>query len=146
MKIVDQFYTCKMPGQESCTWQLHCNLRIFQARTNVHTVMIADTGFEIGWFNPYVVERLVNQVVHEFQLDPAKLVWLEYYSSDDRTSTPTFSQVAFEWQNGKATNPQWLSIAPEVAQALISEDLVLLTEKALRSDSTFWSRPQRMTN
>ncbi|XGW00130.1 MAG: hypothetical protein ACAF41_14490 [Leptolyngbya sp. BL-A-14] len=153
MKIIDQFYTCKMPGPGSCTWQLHCHLRIFRARTNVHTVMIADTGFEIGWFNPDVIERLVNQVVHEFELDPAKLVWLEYYPSNDRTSTPayrtstpTFSQVAFEWQNGKATNPQWLSIAPEVAQALISEDLVLLTDKALRSDSAFWSQSRRMTN
>ncbi|HEY9629332.1 MAG TPA: hypothetical protein V6C84_18675 [Coleofasciculaceae cyanobacterium] len=135
MKIIDQFYSCRMPGQipgrmpgqVSSTWELRCHLRIFRARTNVHTVLIADMGFELGWFNPYVIEKLVDQVVQEFDLNPAQLVWLEHYASGDRESKEsTFSQVAFEWQNGKAANPQWLSIDPEVAQALTSEDLRLL--------------------
>ena len=126
MKIVDQFYTCQMPGQVSGVWQLQCHLRIFRSRTNVHTVMITDMGFEIGWFNPFVVEKLVDQIVQAFYLNPAKLVWLEHYASDYRDlSVADFSQVAFEWKNGKATNPQWLSIAPEVAQSLINEEFRL---------------------
>jgi hypothetical protein len=126
MKIVDQFYTCQMPGQVSATWQLQCHLRIFQARTNVHTVMITEMGFEIGWFNPFVIEKLVDKIVQEFHLNPAKLVWLEHYAPDYRElSIADFSQVVFEWQNGKATNPQWLPIAPEVARSLISEELQL---------------------
>ena len=133
MKTIDQFYTCQMPDPASGTWQLHCHLRIFQARTHVHTVMIADMGFEIGWFNPCVVEKLVDQVVQEFHLDPAKLIWLEHYASDDRALNPApFSQVAFEWQNGKATNPQWLDIAPEVAQSLTGADLQVLPAHAMR--------------
>lgn len=133
MKIVDQFYTCQMPGQVSGTWQLQCHLRIFRARTNVHTVLITDMGFELGWFNPFVIEKLVDQIVQVFQLAPARLVWLEHYASDDQAlGAAAFSQVAFEWQNGKATNPQWLSIAPEVAQALISEDLQLLPTQAMQ--------------
>jgi hypothetical protein len=113
-----------MPGQVSETWKLQCHLRIFRARTNVHTVMITDMGFEIGWFNPFIIEKLVNQIVQEFELDPTKLVWLEHYASDYRElSVADFSQVVFEWRHGKATNPQWLSIASEVAQALVTEDL-----------------------
>jgi hypothetical protein len=128
MKITDQFYTCQMPGQGSSIWQLHCHLRIFRAHTNVHTVVISDMGFEIGWFNPVVIEKLVDQVVQEFHLDPANLVWLEHYASDERSlNDADFSQVAFEWQNGKATNPQWLSITSEVAQALTSKNLSLTT-------------------
>jgi hypothetical protein len=124
MKTIDQIYCCQMPGQVSETWQLQCHLRIFRARTNVHTVMITDMGFEIGWFNPFIIEKLVNQIVQEFELDPTKLVWLEHYASDYRElSVADFSQVVFEWRHGKATNPQWLSIAPEVAQALVTEDL-----------------------
>ena len=133
MKIVDQFYTCQMPGQESGTWQLQCHLRIFQARTHVHTVMITEMGFEIGWFNPFVIEKLVDQIVQTFHLDPTKLVWLEHYASDYReVSNADFSQVVFDWQNGKATNPQWLSIAPETAQALISKDFQLLPTQSTR--------------
>ncbi len=128
MKIVDQFYTSQMPAQVSGTWQLQCHLRIFRAHTNVHTVLISDMGFELGWFNPCVIEKMVDQIVQAFQLNPAKLVWLEYYASDARTpDNAAFSQVAFEWQHGKATNPQWLDIAPDVAQALTSENLRLLT-------------------
>lgn len=116
-----------MPSQVFGTWQLQCYLRIFQARTKVNTVVISDMGFELGWFNPSVIERLVNQIVQEFNLDPSKLVWLEHYSSDYRElSVADFSQVAFEWQNGKATNPQWISIEPSVAQALIAESSQLL--------------------
>ncbi|PSB24117.1 hypothetical protein [Stenomitos frigidus] len=126
MKIIDQPYSCQMPSQVSGTWLLQCHLRIFQARTKVHTVLITDMGFEIGWFNPFVIEKLVDQIVQEFHLNPAKLVWIEHYASDYREfSLAAFSQVVFEWQHGKATNPQWLSIAPEVAQALISEDVRL---------------------
>jgi hypothetical protein len=86
--------------------------------------MISDMGFEVGWFNPCVIEKMVDRIVQVFQLNPAQLIWLEHYAADDRKlSAAAFSQVAFQWQNGKATNPQWLTIDPEVAYALISEDL-----------------------
>ena len=128
MKIIDQTYCCKMPGQVSGTWQLQCHLRIFRSRSNVHTVMITDMGFEIGWFNPFIIENLVDQVVRAFHLDPAKLVWLEHYAPDYReVSVADYSQVVFEWQNGKATNPRWLAIAPDVAHDLVSEELKRLS-------------------
>ncbi|MBW4520507.1 MAG: hypothetical protein KME16_12500 [Scytolyngbya sp. HA4215-MV1] len=130
MKTIDQIYRFQIPGHTSEVWKLQCRLRIFQSYAEVQTVLIADMAFEIGWFNPSIVEKLVDQVVQVFDLDPSHLVWIEQYASEfsayaDAPSAD-FSQVTFEWQDGKATNPQWTAIAPEVAQKLIHEDLQLL--------------------
>jgi len=89
--------------------------------------MITDMGFEMGWFIPYLIETLVNQIVSEFDLNPEKLVWIEHYSSDYRELNATdFSQVTFDWQNGKATNPQWTAITHRAVQELINEDSPLI--------------------
>ena len=125
MKIIDQIYHCQMPGQESGAWKLKCRLRIFQPHSEVQTVMITDMGFEMGWFIPYLIEKLVDQIVREFRLDPNKLVWIEHYPPLLRKpSCADFSQITFDWQNGHAMNPRWSAIAPETAQVLISEDSV----------------------
>lgn len=90
--------------------------------------MISDMGFEIGWFNPSIIETLVEQVVHDFHLDPTKLIWIEHYSPDFREpSGAEFSHVTFEWQDSKATNPQWTSIALERIQALVSKNPQLVS-------------------
>lgn len=127
MKIVDQIYRCQLPGQVFGLWKLQCHLRIFQPHHEVQTVIVTDMGFEMGWFIPYLVEKLADQIVREFYLDPTKLVWIEHYTASFQKPTcADFSQVTFDWHNGQATNPQWTAIAPETAQALISEELFLL--------------------
>lgn len=127
MKIVDQIYHCHLPGKVFGVWQLQCHLRIFQPHREVQTVMVTDMGFEMRWFIPYLVEELVDRIVREFHLDPAKLIWIEHYTSTFRKpSCADFSQVTFGWHNGRATNPQWNEIAPEMAQALISENLLVM--------------------
>lgn len=124
MKIIDQIYQCQMPGQVFGIWQLQCRLRIFQPHTEVQTVMITDMGFEMGRFIPYLVEKLVDQIVLEFHLDPAKLIWIEHYTPNFRKpDCADFNQVTFEWQNGQATHPQWHAIAAKAAQALAGEPL-----------------------
>ncbi|MBD2464765.1 hypothetical protein H6G89_27570 [Oscillatoria sp. FACHB-1407] len=125
MKTIDQIYHCQMPGQVFGVWQLQCHLRIFLPHDEVQTVIITDMGFEMGWFIPYLVEKLANQIVREFCLDPAKLVWIEHYTLGfNKPTCADFSQVTFEWHNGQATNPQWTTIAPETVTALISEELL----------------------
>lgn len=125
MKIADHIYHCQLPGQACGVWQLQCRLRIFQPHSEVQTVMITDMGFEMGWFIPYLIEQLVNQVVQEFHLDPAKLIWIEHYTPAlQEPSRTDFSQITFDWHNGQATNPQWNEIAPETAQVLIREELL----------------------
>lgn len=124
MKITDQTYHCQLPGQVFGVWQLQCRLRIFQPHPQVRTVMITDMGLEMNWFIPYRVETLVDQIVHEFYLNPADLIWIEHYTSSfKRPTCANFNQVTFEWQNGCATNPRWRSITAETAQALINQDL-----------------------
>ncbi|GAB4375814.1 MAG: hypothetical protein Kow00121_22000 [Elainellaceae cyanobacterium] len=125
MKLIDQIYYCQLPGQVFGVWQLQCHLRIFQPHAEVQTVLITNMGFEMGWFIPYVIERLIDQIVKEFLLDPAKVIWIEHYTAAFRKpNCADFSQVTFDWFNGKATNPQWIAIAPETAQALTSERLL----------------------
>jgi len=127
MKIVDQIYHCQLPGQVFGIWYLQCHLRIFQPHSEVQTVMVTDMGFEMGWFIPYLVEKLVDQIVAEFRLDPARLIWIEHYTPTFRKpSCADFSQVTFVWHNGQATNPQWQEITPEVAQALTNNPFQLL--------------------
>lgn len=111
-----------MPDPVFGVWILNCYLQIFISHTDIQTVIISDLGFELGWFNPCIVERIADKVVQEFHLNPAKLVWFEHYSSDDQDLNATdFSQVVFQWKNGKATNPQWISINSAEVQLLISE-------------------------
>lgn len=125
MKTINQIYSCQIPSLVSGMWDLRCHLRIFQVHPEVQTVIISDMVFEIGWFIPYIVEKLADQILQEFKLDPSKLVWLESYSPDRRNPTDAdFSQVTFEWQDGKARHPQWHEIIPELAPAFISEALL----------------------
>lgn len=122
MKIVDQIYHCQMPGQVFGIWQLQCHLYIFQPHTEVQVVLITDMGFEMGWFIPYVVEKLMEQIVHEFQLDTANLIWLEHYTSSFRKPTGAdFSQVVVEWCHGQAKNPRWVEISPQTVKTLLGE-------------------------
>lgn len=122
MQVIDQIYHCQMPTPSFGIWHLQCRLRIYQPHPDVQTVMISDMGFELGWFIPNLVEHLAEQVVHEFQLDPAKLIWIEHYTPESRYLTSTdFSQVVFEWQNGKARNPEWVAISLAAIQSLTAQ-------------------------
>ena len=124
MKIVDQTYYCELPGQVFGVWQLQCHLRIFQPHIEVQTVMVTDMGFEMRWFIPYVIEKLVDQIVCEFHLDPAKLVWIEHYTPTFRKpSCADFSHVTFDWYKGQAINPLWNAIAPEAVQTFTAKHL-----------------------
>lgn len=125
MKIADQIYHCQMPGQVFGVWQLQCHLRIFQPHSEVQTVMVTDMGLNMGWFIPYLVEQLIDQIVREFHLDLAKLIWIEHYTpAFKKPRCADFSEVTFDWHDGQATNPKWNAITPETAKALTSEDLL----------------------
>lgn len=125
MPAIDQIYQCRMPGQDSGIWQVKCHLQIFQSGPHQQTVMLTDMGFEFGWFIPYVTAELATQIVREFDLDPAKLLWIEHYTPRLRRLTSAdFSQLTFDWHNKQATNPRWSAIAPQTLQALIKQELL----------------------
>ncbi|MCU0527176.1 MAG: hypothetical protein MUF72_20395 [Elainella sp. Prado103] len=125
MKIIDQVYHCQLPGQVFGVWRLQGHLRIFQPHPEVQTVIITDMGFKLGWSIPYVVDKLIDKIVSEFQLDPASVIWIEHYTTEFKQFThPEFRQVTFEWHQGHATHLQWRTISPLTAQSLVSEDLL----------------------
>lgn len=77
----------------------------------------------MGWFIPSLVEHLIDRVVEEFHLNPAKVVWIEYYTANIQESTQAkFSQVIVDWYSGKARNPQWIAIAPETIKSFLVEE------------------------
>lgn len=124
--MIDQIYNCQLPGEVFGIWDLQCRLRIFEPHSEVQTVLITDMGFEMRRYIPYLVEALADLIVKEFCLDPVRLIWIEHYTHTYRKpSCSDFSQVTFRWHNGKATNPQWTAITPAMAQALISEKLLV---------------------
>lgn len=123
MKMIDSDYPCPMPDQGFGHWTLQCHLCIFQSLSGVQTVVMTNLGIEIIWLNPYLLEKLVAQIIEDFHLDATKAIWIQPFSSGSQEFTGTdFCQVKFQWQNGQATNAQWLAIAPEVVQELISEN------------------------
>jgi len=127
LKIADQTYHCQMLAESSSIWHIQCHLQILQPHAEVQTVILTDMGFEVGWFIPHLLERLAEQIVRDFRLDPNKVIWLEHYTAEHgKTDSADYSQVTFEWHNGHAANPQWIAIAPETAQALVSENLLLV--------------------
>lgn len=103
MKITDQVYQCQIPGQIFGLWALQCRLRIFQPHFEVQAVMITDMGIEMNWFIPYKAEVLAEQIVKEFRLKVAKLVWLEHFTPAFRKpSCSNFGFITFTWCNGMA--------------------------------------------
>jgi hypothetical protein len=108
MKTVDQLYQCHIAGQNSGIWTVQCYLQIFHQQSGQQIVIVSDMSCETGWFIPYKLEQLASQILKEFQLNPDRLVWIEhdlFYAG--QSSCTKFSQVLFQWKDGKATNPQW---------------------------------------
>jgi len=134
MKLIDQSYRFHLPGFLSASWFLDCHLQIFESLEQTHTVvtknivLVTNMGFEMGWFIPNLIESLVNQVVHEFNLDPSRLVWVEYYPVGESKyyqaiNETGLSMVNFNWKGGKATEPQWVSITIQTLQGLLGQDM-----------------------
>ncbi len=120
MQAIDQLYQCQIPGEVFGLWTLQCRLRIFYPRPEIQTVVITDMGFEMGWFIPYLVERLMETIVTEFQLEPHKLIWIEHYTpSFKKPTSGDFSQVTVDWCEGVAVNPHWCAITPATADRLM---------------------------
>jgi len=136
MGNIDRFYQCSVAGQsylspkDTTIWQLRCHLRIFFHNSGEQIVLISDLGCEISWFVPHRLELLATQIVKDLQLDADRLIWIEHdpAGTEMLDKTPLgieLSQVIFQWQDGKATNPQWYDLSPELIAVLRREMLPL---------------------
>jgi hypothetical protein len=128
VKLVDQIYNCHLPGHAFETWNIQCHLQIFQTHPDIQTVIISDMPFELGWFIPFVVERLIEQIVNKFNLNPRRLVWIENYRPSFTHDMGTdFSQIIFEWEQDQAKNLKWVHISWDSLQQLIQDQSSGLT-------------------
>ncbi len=124
MKTLAHKYQCQIPGEAFGIWNLKCHLCLFEPRVGVQTVIVTNMGFEMGWFIPYLVERLIEKVIHDFHLDPTQLIWIEHYSNElQKLAETDFSLVTFEWDNGQVQNLQWNHISPNILPILTNEPL-----------------------
>ncbi len=132
MKNVDQFYQCSvtapsyLPGEETVIWQLRCYVQIFFRSSGEQIVLISDLGCEMSWFVPQRLELLATQIAKEFKLDTDRLIWIEHDPAgigtlDSSNLSTELSQVLFQWQAGKASNPQWYDLNPDTVTALRHE-------------------------
>lgn len=132
MKIVDQFYQCSVSvpssvfPEEVMTWQLRCYVQIFFRSSGEQVVLMSDLGCEMSWFVPQRLELLATQIAKEFQLNPDRLIWIEHDPAgigtlDSSNLGTELSQVLFQWEGGKARNPQWYDLSAEMVIALKQE-------------------------
>lgn len=129
MKIVDQTYVWPVLGQTFGSQLFQCRLRIFQPHPEVQTVIVSDMGLVMRWLLPGLVGKLVGQIIHEFHLHPAHVVWIERYKAHTNPfAMDSFTQVTFEWRNGKMVRPQWTVITAQLAQALTNEPFQTVQE------------------
>ena len=69
-------------------------------------------------------EDLILQVSQAYNLDPARLLWIEHWEDwDESRGAPydreedEWSRVKFDWDGEKATNPRWLYVSQSFVEA-----------------------------
>ena len=147
MKKFDFFYPYHVAGQESSIWQLQCHLRILQ-QFGRQIAIASPQNCEIGWFIPAQIEKLVTQIVRDFELNLDHFTWVEHDPNYTNQKIGTeYSEIEFQWHQGIVTNPQWRSLSDDI-KLLIGEpffagELVSLVFRHEQS-STFLSLTERV--
>lgn len=100
-------------------WESHCRLRIFRPHPEAIVVVVSDQGGDTGTSITNCASQLATRVVKEFELDLARLTWIEHIP----TSEAEFSLVQFDWQGNTARHPRWSYLTPAQAAAIASVSL-----------------------
>jgi hypothetical protein len=62
--------------------------------------------------------HIVTSVVEEFNLDPHRLLWIEYYpestygKDNEHVIAERYDAVEFSWEDGMAVSPRWETLKP----------------------------------
>lgn len=103
-----------------------CRLRIFdlskgQNRSLPHLrpiLIVASDVAESRMTVKSCVSHLATSVIRQFDLDPQRMVFVEYYPrqhygmQNERIIPERFEAVDFEWHEGKALYPRWRVLKP----------------------------------
>jgi hypothetical protein len=127
-------------GEKEATWLLHCHLQIFSLNSKQQVVLISDMGCEISWLIPDHLELLASHIVKDFYLDTERLIWIQYNppwrEMSECHAAKEFSQMIFQWQDGKASNLKWFDLSEEMHNTLKTNILKLESKPVLASISS----------
>lgn len=75
MEIINRDY-CFLSDLKGKICNLQFHLRILRSRADIYTILISNVGIEIGHLNYSLLEKLFKQVIQDFNLDPAKSIFI----------------------------------------------------------------------
>lgn len=102
-----------------------CRLRVYQIPGR--TVVIA-TDQDIGPSVTNAAEEIATQVVHQFRIDPERLLWVEHYLREDTRAGQSsggeeYDLVTFVWDGKQFVQPHWTYSTQRAIEELIGERL-----------------------
>lgn len=111
-----------------------CRLEIWAARGIAPVVLVTERLDNDGTSVTNWAEHLAEQVCRDYELDPAKMWWLECYEREDdgddyhnlseRTRRSEFDAVHFQHGPGaRLHSPRWLPFGLAKAEQLVGEAL-----------------------
>ena len=133
MLIYDDIYSWDGWGGKLRLGSGQCRMRIFDLRKD-------ETVRGVSFLKPVIVvisdvpeskmtirsctSHIATCVVHDFKLDPSRMLWVEYYpettygAGQEHIIPEKLDAVDFEWREEKAINPKWRSLQPPLLDAV----------------------------
>lgn len=82
-----------------------CNLTIHREIS-----LVIATEINVGSSVTNSCERIANEVVRRYAIDPKRLMFIEHYPAEQRDGTPTYDLVTFKVIGETLYNPAWRHI------------------------------------
>lgn len=90
---------------------------------NVFVVMAEPLSYN-GVSVTNAVEIVASEVVRRYNLNPGYCTFIEHYSSKlSWRSDESFAFVSFNWNNGKASSPDWRHTTRQLVEELIGREV-----------------------
>ncbi len=133
MLIYDNIYAWEGWGGKLRLGSGKCRLRIFDLRKDttpkgisilkpiiVVVTDVADTKLTVRSCAGHIATCVTN----EFDIDPSRMVWIEYYpemiygQQGEKSIPERLEAVEFEWQEDKAIKPRWRPLMSPLLEAV----------------------------
>jgi hypothetical protein len=126
MLIYDDIYLWQGWGGTMRLGSGKCRLRIYDLKKGnsdglsfLKPVIVVITDVEGSKMSiRSCTSHIATRVVSDFNLDPSRMMWLEYYPSSrygetgERIIPARLDSVEFEWRELMAIKPKWRSVRP----------------------------------
>ncbi len=98
-----------------------CRIQIFEqvGRIVIVATELADNS---GYSITNAAEQIVAEVCRKFNIDPEKLIWVEYYPPKKSTASRC-ELVQFNWDGQYFSRPRWASLSKQEIELFIGQSL-----------------------